>query len=642
MNLNFKKIWNILLISLVVIILLTLTLTFKGTPDIQNIVSQSSLIRAKQTQDSNNPETGGAVKSVIDGSPETWWYGKVTPDEPNLIEINWPVAHKISKIDLSFTKTRVAQNYKIQAADGDQWKNNLEVKNNKSDYKVHLFALHPIQTDKIRLWIQKTESSDKLQQINEIYIYEATSPWGTISILLSRLLKLFLPLLFIFILVTIYLVPQKQMRGYLCIILGIALTINTLWVFILPMKPISDAASYVNYARSIAYDHTYSGYGVIHSMYRPVGYPLFLASVFMFSRDNYQLVRVLQIIVGAINVLLVYLIAKQYFKQKVALAGSLIYAIYLENIFYISTLLTEVLFVFFLLFFILFLLYQIKKPAATHGFWRSGKIYWRYIIPAGFFWGIATLIRPAFFFLPLVIFFSYLFYQKHLVRSLKITFFVSLFGLLLIAPWTIRNYLVSGQIVLVSTSGINVILGNNPWSQGIGNWPTEEYLQEAGITKELRYPTSPQAEALSDKIYLKLGIKHIFNHPQQFIEVGIKKIEILFKPSVDIPTRSDLGKLSEEYFRYIIYLAQKLYLFVLVTGSLGLVFNLFAKNNLFAIFSLNLILLYLATIIILGFGDARFRYPLIPLFTIFSAYFISRISLGIAKKLHSFTTYGEL
>lgn len=403
---------------------------------------------------------------------------------------------------------------------------------------------------------------------------------------------------------------------YLIFIFLLALLLRLTWSFLVPAIPTSDAASYVSYARSIIQDHSYNGYGVTHSTYRPPGYPFFLAAIFaLFGDKNYVAVRIIQSFLSALNVLLIYFIASQFFSRKVSTIAALIYVFYLENLFYASILLTEVLFTFSLLISIFFILYHFKKIT---------KITW-HLVPAGFFWGLATLIRPMVLTFPFIVFILFCLGTRKTRYALKITSLIILLGLVLILPWSVRNYLVSKSFVLVSTTGgVNCMLGNNPWSSGHGPWPPKEYLEERGAGGELFEENSPRGEAYRDKIYWRIGMNYIFSHPFRFINLAFQKIRAVFLSNTEIPTVSNYGHLSEEQLYRLVRLANIIYRFVLITGILGLGLSFTDRKNYLSYFTIFFAIWYLGQIAFF-FGQQRFRYPLIPFFSIFSAYFLSKL-----------------
>jgi hypothetical protein len=103
--------------------------------------------------------------------------------------------------------------------------------------------------------------------------------------------------------------------------------------------------------------------------------------------------------------------------------------------------------------------------------------------------------------LPVILVFALVRKQWAYARALAL---VCLIGLVLISPWTIRNYLLSGQLVLVHTSvGLNLVQGeaigeqwtNTPFSTLAiweeGRKQTEQLLAPAGLR-----PESPEGDAM--------------------------------------------------------------------------------------------------------------------------------------------------
>lgn len=172
------------------------------------------------------------------------------------------------------------------------------------------------------------------------------------------------------------------------------------------------------------------------------GYPFFLALVYYFFGQNYQIVRILQFFLLASIGIVIYLIALNFLKLPLifAILVSLMVVIWPYFILYSTLLLTEILFIFFFLLSIFTLLNFQKNPSLKNTFLL------------GFFFGLASLVRPIVLMLPFLIFFFFLGLEKKRREKsyfLKLFLFLMVFVLLL-TPWTIRNYFQFHKIILVS------------------------------------------------------------------------------------------------------------------------------------------------------------------------------------------------
>jgi hypothetical protein len=156
--------------------------------------------------------------------------------------------------------------------------------------------------------------------------------------------------------------------------------------------------------------------------------------------------------------------------------------------------------------------------ALEHG---SKKIW----IGLGILFGVQILVRPdilmgiVFFGIWLVIY-SRKNRKKNIIGYLAAT----AIGLLMVLPWTIRNYREFNAFVLVSAnSGFNFFIGNNP--QATGEFPQgvatpESIVLDSARTKYFREHTSPVER---DAYLYEVGKQWIFAHPGDAAYLWLKK-----------------------------------------------------------------------------------------------------------------------
>lgn len=193
----------------------------------------------------------------------------------------------------------------------------------------------------------------------------------------------------------------------------------------------ADALQYVNMAINIG------NYGIFADglkngsleVNRLPGYPLLLSVVWKLSNNNiayfYQNALLLNVVLGVLSVLLMYLICYKHFNQAVAVILSILVALYPHLLSLEGYVLTESIFTFELL----LLVWLIQKAAMT-----SSRKMWVLI---GAVIGYSLLTRPAFIlFLPFLAMFLLLSNSKWFESKMLLTF--GLLGCVLItAPWAI-------------------------------------------------------------------------------------------------------------------------------------------------------------------------------------------------------------
>ncbi|MCX6731734.1 MAG: glycosyltransferase family 39 protein [Candidatus Parcubacteria bacterium] len=167
-------------------------------------------------------------------------------------------------------------------------------------------------------------------------------------------------------------------------------------------------------------------------------YPLFLSGVYLvFGLDNFDAVRIIQILLFAFTVLLVYLLSEKLVSRNLAIAASLLTALFFPLAASAGVLYREVLFTF-LVVLSVYLLYRIQEKPRLAGFILLGIIL-----------GLATLTNAIIqFFIVFAVLYFIFFFRKNLPwknLALKLLFLV-LFFLLTISGWSLGDYLNNGNL----------------------------------------------------------------------------------------------------------------------------------------------------------------------------------------------------
>ncbi|MCM8770010.1 MAG: glycosyltransferase family 39 protein [Candidatus Omnitrophica bacterium] len=201
-----------------------------------------------------------------------------------------------------------------------------------------------------------------------------------------------------------------------------------------------------------------SGQGLMVSQhwkaFRPPLYPFFL-SIFVFLQANFLAIRIVQAIISAATVVLIFFLGEKLFSKKVGWLAGILSAVYPFFIFYSGFLLTETLFIFLTVWTILELITMHNKPTYMAA------------VRAGFSLGLSSLCRPTMLvFAPFGLLLNFMNAADKRLRAKEI--FVSLVVLLVtISPWVTRNYVLLKKFVPGTTMGGWVFWeGNNPHSEG--------------------------------------------------------------------------------------------------------------------------------------------------------------------------------
>ena len=255
-------------------------------------------------------------------------------------------------------------------------------------------------------------------------------------------------------------------------------------------------------------------------------YSLYLAGVYALTGYHPLAARIVQGIVGgALICFLVYLIGRRVAGEKTGLIAAGLAAFYGYFVYYNAALMTETFFIVLVLFSLYLSLELVEKPTVMK---------W---ILLGLALGIAALLRQTILlFAPFL--FLWLFFEgrKKGVRWWHFTLPIVVMGLL-IAPWTMRNYVVYDEFLpLNSNAGYAFYASNNP---GLGtNWRDE--LVVIPVPDELE----GQNEAVLNQALTQKGFEFILADPQRYLLLTLDKTLEYFKfwPSSASSRSSNLGR----------------------------------------------------------------------------------------------------
>jgi tetratricopeptide (TPR) repeat protein len=196
--------------------------------------------------------------------------------------------------------------------------------------------------------------------------------------------------------------------------------------------------------------------------FRPPGYPYYLALIYKLTGPGYLWPRILQMILGLLNVFLAFLLASRYFGRVCGLIFAGMMSTYWIFIFFEGEFQEPVLMVLLVLLAAMLLMD-----------WADRRRPLQALI-AGVLIGLAGLIRPnSLLLLPAVLLWMAWILWRRTGRIERRTLGVSagavlLAAFLVILPATLRNWIVAHDFVPISSNGgINLYIGNNERADGI-------------------------------------------------------------------------------------------------------------------------------------------------------------------------------
>jgi 4-amino-4-deoxy-L-arabinose transferase-like glycosyltransferase len=214
-----------------------------------------------------------------------------------------------------------------------------------------------------------------------------------------------------------------------------------------PYAPLNDSADYDRHARSIVAEFTYPP--PIPSIapsggptaFRGPGYPLVLGAVYAVTGDSVEAGRYVNAALGALAVLLLYLITSRLFSRRVALVAAGLLAVYPPLAFLSLELYSEPLFIDLMLGAVL--------AALVYG--KDRRLRWA--LAAGALAGLAALTRQNGVLLIPILAWALSLPPRRRLAAFGAPLAAGIAAVLVIAPWTIRNYVVFNDFVPLSTGG---------------------------------------------------------------------------------------------------------------------------------------------------------------------------------------------
>jgi len=253
--------------------------------------------------------------------------------------------------------------------------------------------------------------------------------------------------------------------------------------------------------------------------FRPPGYPLFLAAIYLVFGHSFAAVRLVQAGVDALTCALTFAVGARLFNRRVAFLAALGLSLYPLQIYMVGEFYSET---------VSFLLQMVALWLAV---WMMKCRHWAIPLLLGVMLAATALTRPtAILWIPFMVlgigFLPLSWKQK--ARDVTLV----LLGLaLLFAPWTMRNYIVFREFIpIASLGGVGVWAGNNPLSAGGGMLPDERTWGE-GAPEWGWMGWEGLSEAESSRRFLERGLSWIKENPLAFAALVPKKLLRLWSPT---------------------------------------------------------------------------------------------------------------
>jgi 4-amino-4-deoxy-L-arabinose transferase-like glycosyltransferase len=334
-------------------------------------------------------------------------------------------------------------------------------------------------------------------------------------------------------------------------------------------------------------------------------YPLYL-SVFYRAGQNpmiFIIIIFIQAVLSSLTAMIFYRIALILFNKTAGLLTAIAISFYPPLIYY-SVKITPTVFVIFFVGLTIFLLLKMEKT--KYGI----------ALVAGSIMGISILTNPiTFAFLPAVL--IWYLWKKQI--SLKTLGLVLLSAVIILIPWTIRNYTVHHRTVLVTTQfGKNFWIGNNVNATGtdyyrvVKNEPDNMVLMTSTLPRSIKDRLARLSEIKRSDYFIEQGEEFIKHKPDKFAILLLKKTYYFwwFTPP-EINGSSDAIKYRTMYVAF--------YLPLLILGFIGIVIAMKRRYIEHSLLPVVVIIIVASIYIFTHVGLARYRAPVEALLIIFAS-----------------------
>jgi 4-amino-4-deoxy-L-arabinose transferase-like glycosyltransferase len=405
------------------------------------------------------------------------------------------------------------------------------------------------------------------------------------------------------------------------LIFSTALALRLTYLVLYARSPLFDAPGmdpgyHVDWALDIA-TRSFIGTEVY---FRAPLYPYLLSAFFWIfgkSSSTFMIIHAVQLVVGAANCVLLYRLATRIYGLRVGLVAGLIASLYWIFIYFEGEFLFPVLLIFLLLTAFSFLMDAVESRSLSHFF------------ASGLFFGLFAITRPNILvFIPFLLLWLHFLDREEGLRSRFWKGAAAMVGaiVLCVAPVTLRNYLVSGDFVLISSQGgLNFYIGNNPSSDGARAFIPGEFIGadwESGYREPIELAEREAGRALTpseaSKFWTNKGLAFLRDQPGKAFRLYVRKLRLLFNGS-EIPNNRNIHFFAE----YSGFLNLPFFINFWMLAPIGVAGVLFTPRNRWWWLLVGFMVVYLGSFLPF-FVTSRYRTIALPFLIIMASVFLVR------------------
>ena len=401
------------------------------------------------------------------------------------------------------------------------------------------------------------------------------------------------------------------------VIVGVGVGLRLLWSVWGTRKPeiVADPLIYYQAAQRIADGDGYVSFFGEPTSYYPPGYPYFLGTLQWFldlvglDGSTYEAAAIVQSLLSGLAIAAIVVVGTRLDGRRTGLFAGAVFALWPNLIIHSSLLLSETLYL---------TLLSLSLAGTVTMFDAEGGLRRWHAALAGLTLGGATLVRPQVLVVPVAMVVTYALCRVGARQVLRLAAVLAVGVVVVVAPWTIRNAVVFGAFVPVSTNdGDNLCVGFNPDATGAFGIPS-------GCDTGEFYTDGPEAELRRQSETRERAIEWALEHPGELPELTWQKLFWTYKSDEDALWASlSFGRdpwLSDGSRRVIAAVGNTYYVVVMGLALAGAV--LAARRGWHIRRAEPLPLALVAATVasslvpVLFFGDGRFKVPSTPFYAL--------------------------
>lgn len=397
----------------------------------------------------------------------------------------------------------------------------------------------------------------------------------------------------------------------LCFLIVLGLGVRYAYWRLYPFEPFADAQWYHSRAALLAQGEGYVDYNGNPTAYWPVGFPLYLSLFYRVLGSSSGSIMLANGISSAAAIIWLYMLSREQIRSVARFVPAFLYAVYPDLVAFNSLPMSETLYTALLI----GSTYYLYRFMSRSGRWTTGVV-------SGTLLALCVLVRPLALFAALFVwvglqwtgFRTMVHCRRIFLQNVSRLFVVYGCVALITLPWIARNYWSLGGFVWGSTNGgINLLIGNHPGASG----GYEDVLLD--LMPSVADDQCMECEL--DRLARAKAVEHILSDPVASIRrVPAKLYQLLRTTPAGIywswkgSALVDWGNPSFEdsYMGFLSKALGKLDSALLMLFYCGLVLSLpmvFWDSRFVIPVALTV---YFVAVIVVFFGDPRYRVPLLP------------------------------